>query len=39
MMADGRVNWRLARELILKSYKLVALKRMIAALEKGSSAG
>jgi predicted DNA-binding protein (MmcQ/YjbR family) len=36
MMADGRVNWGLARELILKSYKLVALKRMITALEEGS---
>jgi hypothetical protein len=30
---DGRVNWRLAKELILKSYKVVALKRMITALE------
>jgi hypothetical protein len=39
MTTDGRVNWRLASELILRSYKLVALKRMIAALEKGSSAG
>jgi len=38
MMADGRVNWRLATELILKSYKLVALKRMITALGKGSRA-
>jgi len=36
MKADGRVNWRLAKELILKSYKLVALKRMITALETGS---
>jgi predicted DNA-binding protein (MmcQ/YjbR family) len=34
MMADGRVNWRLVRELILKSYKLVALNRMVTALEK-----
>jgi predicted DNA-binding protein (MmcQ/YjbR family) len=33
MKADGRVNWRLAKELILKSYKVVALKRMITALE------
>jgi len=38
-MADGRMNWRLARELILKSYKLVALRRMITALEKGLGAG
>jgi predicted DNA-binding protein (MmcQ/YjbR family) len=36
MRADGRVNWRLARDLILKSYRLVALKRMIQALEAES---
>jgi predicted DNA-binding protein (MmcQ/YjbR family) len=38
MKADGRVNWRLTEELILRSYKLVALKRMIQALETRQSA-
>ena len=32
MKADGRMNWCLVKELILKSYKLVALTRMIKAL-------
>ena len=36
MQADGRMNWRLAKELIVRSYRLVALKRMIRALESGS---
>ena len=36
MKADGRMNWRLAKELIIKSYKLVALTRMIQTLESGS---
>lgn len=31
--ADRRVNWRLARTLILRSYRLVALKRMTQALD------
>ena len=30
--ADRRVSWRLTKSLILKSYRLVALKRMIQAL-------
>ena len=32
--AGGRVDWRLAKSLILKSYTLVALKRMTHALGK-----
>ncbi len=39
MRADGRVNWRLARQLILKSYRIVALKRMIQALEAAPGQG
>lgn len=35
--ADRRANWRLARTLILKSYRLVALKRMTQALDGGVS--
>jgi predicted DNA-binding protein (MmcQ/YjbR family) len=34
MEAHGRVDWRLVHELILKSYRQVALKRMIRALEE-----
>jgi len=33
--ADRRVNWRLAKTLVLKSYRLVALKRMTQALDLG----
>jgi len=33
---DQRVNWRLVERLLLRSYRLVALKRMIASLEKAS---
>jgi predicted DNA-binding protein (MmcQ/YjbR family) len=33
---DQRVNWRLVERLLLRSYRLVALKRMIASLEKPS---
>jgi predicted DNA-binding protein (MmcQ/YjbR family) len=33
---DQRVNWRLVERLLLTSYRLVALKRMIAARDKAS---
>jgi predicted DNA-binding protein (MmcQ/YjbR family) len=32
LWVDGRVSWRLVRELVQRSYRLVALKRMISAL-------
>jgi predicted DNA-binding protein (MmcQ/YjbR family) len=35
--ADRPVNWRLVERLLLRSYRLVALKRMVASLENGSS--
>lgn len=31
--ADGKLDWRLMTDLLRRSYRLVALKRMIAALE------
>jgi predicted DNA-binding protein (MmcQ/YjbR family) len=34
--ADRRVSWRLVERLLLRSYRLVALKRMIASLDKPS---
>ena len=37
--AEGHVNWRLVTSLILKSYRLVALKRMTQALETRVSRG
>jgi predicted DNA-binding protein (MmcQ/YjbR family) len=37
LWADRRVNWRLVERLLLRSYRLVALKRMVASLENGSS--
>ncbi|MBI3408498.1 MAG: MmcQ/YjbR family DNA-binding protein [Planctomycetes bacterium] len=37
MYADGRLNWREVKELLLGSYRQVALKRMLAALECGDS--
>ena len=36
MWADAPVSWRLVRELVSRSYRLVALQRMIAALESTS---
>jgi predicted DNA-binding protein (MmcQ/YjbR family) len=33
MRIDGKTSWRHAKELIVGSYRLVALKRMIAALD------
>ncbi len=32
--ADGPLNWRQVADLVERSYRLVAIKRMIAALEK-----
>ena len=38
--AEGRLNWKEIEKLILESYRLVALKRMIAALDgSGESDG
>jgi predicted DNA-binding protein (MmcQ/YjbR family) len=37
LWADGDVDWRLVAELLERSYRLVALKRMITALEKQRS--
>jgi predicted DNA-binding protein (MmcQ/YjbR family) len=34
--ADQRLDWRLVNDLVLRSYRLVALKRMMAALEATS---
>jgi predicted DNA-binding protein (MmcQ/YjbR family) len=36
MKTRGRLDWRLVEALILESYKLVAIKRMIRALEESS---
>jgi predicted DNA-binding protein (MmcQ/YjbR family) len=33
MHADGRIDWREVEELLLESYRQVALKRMLAALK------
>jgi predicted DNA-binding protein (MmcQ/YjbR family) len=33
--ADGRLNWDLVERLLRRSYRVVALKRMITALEHG----
>lgn len=33
LWADGALNWRLVERLLERSYRLVALKRMIAALD------
>jgi predicted DNA-binding protein (MmcQ/YjbR family) len=32
LLADGRLNWKEVEKLVLASYRLVALKRMLAAL-------
>jgi predicted DNA-binding protein (MmcQ/YjbR family) len=37
LRADGRVSWTFIRELVKRSYRIVALKRMIAALDKKAS--
>lgn len=36
LWADGPVNWRLVQRLLRRSYRLVALNRMIAALDNAS---
>lgn len=33
MYADGQLNWREIKELVIGSYRQVALKRMLAALD------
>jgi hypothetical protein len=33
MWADGRLSWRLISRLLERSYRVVALKRMITALD------
>jgi hypothetical protein len=33
MYADRRIDWREVKELLLASYRQVALKRMLASLE------
>jgi predicted DNA-binding protein (MmcQ/YjbR family) len=35
MWADGAIDWQAVEDLIERSYRLVALKRMVQALEKG----
>jgi len=37
LWADRPVNWRLVERLLLRSYRGVALKRMVTALDNGSS--
>jgi predicted DNA-binding protein (MmcQ/YjbR family) len=37
LWADGKVDWRLVARLLERSYRLVALKRMITALQKQQS--
>jgi predicted DNA-binding protein (MmcQ/YjbR family) len=39
MEAHGRLDWRLVGELILKSYRQVAIKRMVRALEERTPKG
>ncbi len=37
MRVDARTDWRLAQELVIASYRRVALKRMVAALDSSTS--
>jgi predicted DNA-binding protein (MmcQ/YjbR family) len=39
LWADGTIDWRLVAELLERSYRLVALKRMITALEISRGSG
>ena len=39
LWVDGRVNWRSIRTLAERSYRIVALKRMIASLDARTSIG
>jgi predicted DNA-binding protein (MmcQ/YjbR family) len=34
LRADGRIDWRLVQRLLEQSYRLVALKRMLVALDR-----
>jgi len=34
LRADGRIDWRLVQHLLEQSYRLVALKRMLVALDR-----
>ena len=34
LRADGRINWNVVRDLVERSYRGVALKRMVSALER-----
>jgi hypothetical protein len=35
LWADGRIDWKAVEELVERSYRVVALKRMLTALERG----
>ena len=37
LRADGRIDWRLVQRLLERSYRVVALKRMIAALDRSTA--
>ena len=37
LRADGRIDWRLVQRLLERSYRVVALKRMIVALDRSVS--
>jgi predicted DNA-binding protein (MmcQ/YjbR family) len=37
LRADGRIDWRLVRRLLERSYRVVALKRMVAALDRSAA--
>ena len=39
LRTDGRLNWRQIEMLLRESYRLVALKRMVAALNEQAQAG
>ena len=36
LWADGRVDWRAVEDLVERSYRVVALKRMLTALQAGT---
>jgi predicted DNA-binding protein (MmcQ/YjbR family) len=36
LWADGRVDWRAVEDLVERSYRVVALKRMLTAMDAGS---
>src|SRR5262245_21026315 len=38
LRADGRIDWRLVKRLLERSYRVVALKRMLAALDRSPTA-